>query len=572
MSIGIGPGIGVGIGGSVGGAGGGTGFPSSLTAAANGPILSISGGLTSYPPVLTVDLLYGVQTVGDTMRVVAASDVAFTTILLDDNFTLTGVPATDTAALNSALAPLNSAAVRYIRVHCIGWSNVVMHGNATPATITSSATPSVDELAPLAHALTANQPIMSWDIVSGEDYPYFLINGSTLSWSGGYGDYEVKASYTVVVRATNLAGLTTDQIITLGLNDIDEIPDGVSFTPVADAALSTPYESNTVTVTGVASGINVSATVSGAEWRKNGGTYQAPGALTVALNDTLQLRRTSAGTNGTQLLSTVAWAGVTSNWTITTPVDLGIPQSAGVGLYVRADDSATLFTNVDATGTVNNGSSIGTWFDKSANGFHLSAADNDTRPTFNANGGFPRVDFDGVNDCLRRLAGLSLYTASGYTAAIALRSNANAVNRYLVAGGNATQTNTIFSLFGSYPVTAADATTTYRNDAGAALSGTGLVLSSAAFDDTDTVLIVVDTGTTLTMWQDGVAGTTRTYTRTGNMTIDRFAIGALFRVATAGSWFAAGVYALAIWPGIQLNSTERAQVLTTFAATQGRTL
>ena len=557
------------------GAGGavGPGFPSYLNADATGPILSISGGLTSYPPVLTVDLLYAAQTVGDTMRVVAASDVAFTTILLDVNFTLTGVPATDTAALNSALAPLNSAAVRYIRVHCIGWSNVVMHGNATPTTITSSATPAVGELAPLNFALTANQPMIHWDIVSGEDYPYFAIDGNILRWSGGSGDYEVKASYLVVVRATNLAGLTTDQIITLSLNDVDEIPNAFSFAPVSDAALSTQYESNIINIDGMAPGIVVNGTISGAEWRKNGLAYQPAGNATFTVGDTLQLRRTSAATSGTQLVSTASVAGIIANWTITTPIDLGLPQSASVGLYLRVDDSATLFTDINATGAVNDGSPVGMMFDKSAASFHLSTAANDTtRPTYNANGGYPRLDFDGVNDCLRRLAGMSLYTAAGYTAAIAMRSNGNATGRYFVAGGNGSQTNTIFGMFGSYPVTAADAANTYRTDTGTNPSGTGSVVSSSAFNGTDVVLIIVDTGTTLTMWKDGVAGTTRTYTRTGNITIDRFAIGALFRQLSAVSWFAGGLYALAVWPGVQLNSSERAQVLTTFAATQGRTL
>lgn len=579
MSIGIGPGIGVGIGGS----GGGTGFPSSLTAAANGPILSISGGLTSYPPVLTVDLLYGVQTVGDTMRVVAASDVAFTDVLLDTSFVLTGTPATDTAALNAAVAGLSSPAVRYIRVHCIGWSNMVMHGNATPATITSSATPSVDELAPLAFALTANQPIASWALVGGADYAYFTVDGATLSFSSGVGDFEVQPTYGFVVRATNLAGLTTDQVCTLTLNNVDEVVDAFAFTDQTEVALSTLLTSNTITISGLATTVGgspvvleVPGTITGAEWNKNGTGWNAAGSTTFKNSDTLQLRMTSAALDNTQTSATVNIGGVTDTWTITTPVPVSdLPQSGSVILDLVADDLTTLFQNNAGTGAVAADSDVvGMWQDKSANAFHLTSVANDnTRPVWRSGGGYPYVETDGINDVLRRLEAMDLWAPGGVTIAIAMRASSPAVSRYPFAGGNSSQTNTILSPFYTSPTTAADAAAFYRADGGANIIS-NQTTNAAAFDGNDTVLVAVDNGSSVTVYQDGVAGTARAYTRGANaMTTNIIALGALVRgnPQTYAGYMAMRVHRVTIW-ATPLDATDRAAALTALAAKQGRTL
>lgn len=564
-----------------GGSASGTGFPSYLNADATGPILSISGGLTSYPPVLAADLLYAAQTVGDTMRVVAASDVAFTTILLDVNFTLTGVPATDTAALNSALAPLNSAAVRYIRVHCIGWSNVVMHGNATPTTITSSATPAVDELAALAFTFTADQPIAAWAIVGGADYDYLTLNGNVLTFSGGVGDFEVKPSYGFVVRATNLAGLETDQVCTLTLNNVDEVVDAFAFTDQTEVALSTLLTSNTITISGLATTVGgspvvleVPGTITGAEWNKNGTGWNAAGSTTFKNSDTLQLRMTSAALDNTQTSATVNIGGVTDTWTITTPVPVSdLPQSGSVILDLVADDLTTLFQSNAGTGAVAaDGDVVGLWQDKSANAFHIPSVANDTsRPVWRPGGGYPYVEMDGVNDVLRRVEAMDLWPAGGITIAIAMRASSPAVSRYPFAGGNSSQTNTILSPFYTSPTTAADAAAFYRADGGVNLIA-NQTTNAAAFDGNDTVLVAVDNGSSVTVYQDGTAGTTRSYTRGANaMTTNIIALGALVRSSGATGFMAMRVHRVTIW-ATPLDATDRAAALTALAAKQGRAL
>ncbi len=75
----------------------------------------------------------------------------------------------------------------------------------------------------------------------------------------------------------------------------DVTPNGVAFTDVTGAALSTLYTSNTQTISGINDGIIIDAT--GGEVSVNGGAW---GASASAVNgDTFQLRRTSSGSNGT---------------------------------------------------------------------------------------------------------------------------------------------------------------------------------------------------------------------------------------------------------------------------------
>lgn len=95
-------------------------------------------------------------------------------------------------------------------------------------TITSSDTISVNENATLSHSLTADETV-SWSIVGGADQAQFEISGSTLRWSSnGTRNYEAPADadtdndYVVDVRATDLASNTTDQTITVTVDDVAE--------------------------------------------------------------------------------------------------------------------------------------------------------------------------------------------------------------------------------------------------------------------------------------------------------------------------------------------------------------
>lgn len=101
-------------------------------------------------------------------------------------------------------------------------------GDKAVPIITSSASPTVEENATLAHSLTANESV-TWSIVGGADQARFELSGSTLRWaSNGTKDYEnpddadTNNTYVVTVRATDLAGDTADQTITVTVTDVDE--------------------------------------------------------------------------------------------------------------------------------------------------------------------------------------------------------------------------------------------------------------------------------------------------------------------------------------------------------------
>lgn len=97
-------------------------------------------------------------------------------------------------------------------------------------TITSNASVSVDENATLSHTLTANETV-TWSLPGGADAAQFELSGSTLRWSSnGTRDYETPAdanadnAYVVTVRATDAAGNTTDQTVTVTVADVSEGP------------------------------------------------------------------------------------------------------------------------------------------------------------------------------------------------------------------------------------------------------------------------------------------------------------------------------------------------------------
>ncbi len=97
--------------------------------------------------------------------------------------------------------------------------------DVTPPTITSANTDSVFENVALSHALTASEGV-SWSIVGGVDQAKFELSGSTLRWlSNGTKNYEVPDdsnsdnAYVVQVRATDGAGNTTNQTITVTVLD-----------------------------------------------------------------------------------------------------------------------------------------------------------------------------------------------------------------------------------------------------------------------------------------------------------------------------------------------------------------
>ena len=127
-----------------------------------------------------------------------------------------------------------------------------------------------------------------------------------------------------VISQTPVAGTSVlpGTAVNLAVSTGDSIPDGFGFTSLTGVAPATVYESNAITVTGV----NVSAPIS----ISTGGSYAVStdsgstwgswltAAGTISANNQVKVRRTSASTPTTEVITTLTIGGVTGNFSLTT--------------------------------------------------------------------------------------------------------------------------------------------------------------------------------------------------------------------------------------------------------------
>lgn len=119
--------------------------------------------------------------------------------------------------------------------------------DTTAPTITSAAAVNNVEGTALAHNLTADESV-TWSKIGGADAAHFTLAADVLRWTSGIKDHEDPhgPSYIVQVRATDAAGNTTDQTITVTVTNIaDEPPVNVT----APIVSGTPIVSETLTCT-----------------------------------------------------------------------------------------------------------------------------------------------------------------------------------------------------------------------------------------------------------------------------------------------------------------------------------
>lgn len=140
----------------------------------------------------------------------------------------------------------------------------------------------------------------------------------------------------------------------------DFIPDQFDFGPdVNPATLNTYYYSNTITVSGLSSGVSVTATITGTggEFKKNNGAYTTA-SQTVQNGDTLRVRVLSANTASTTRTGLVDISGVVDSFSAITPAGV----SGGV-VYIKSSGSISMLdvwgvmggapSNVQPNGFVN---------------------------------------------------------------------------------------------------------------------------------------------------------------------------------------------------------------------------
>lgn len=217
------------------------------------------------------------------------------------------------------------------------------------------------------------------------------------------------------------------------------------------------------------------------------------------------------------------------------------PLSLTPALWIDPSDTATMFQSNAGTTTVTDTSVCGYAGDKSGNAKHFtSLANNTTRPTWNNNSGKPYLNFDGTDDVLRNNTDMGFYSAGALSTFIAVRGNP-ALNTYLFVS---TETNggAYYGIAQSSNGSASDSKIFMLNDASSVRFNSDLALG--IWNNADVVYGVVDDGSSITPYVNGVAGTTVPYTRSGALTLSCVTLGGLVIGGAGGNWFGARIYEL----------------------------
>ena len=120
-----------------------------------------------------------------------------------------------------------------------------------------------------------------------------------------------------LVKVRNLPRVPFEFIVDCGPT-ADKTPAAFTFTDVTGATLNTEYISNSITVTAIDASVQVS--ISGdatGMWRRNGGAWTS-GAGWAVLNDTIQVKLTSANAAATGRSVTLTVGGVSDTYSVTT--------------------------------------------------------------------------------------------------------------------------------------------------------------------------------------------------------------------------------------------------------------
>ncbi len=578
-------GLGLRFGGSgvagAGGGGGGGGY--SLDSNLPTPTLSLAVGKTTYPPQFSASFTGGFYA-GDQIEFWSAASyaalataMASTGTLLDDDDDNGLVDAT----LSGIASGLTYAAVR-LRLPSNSTygptSNIILHGDASAPTLTSSTSTNVDELQTVLYTATFSE-LVNTPTLTGTDASLLAVSGSSPATSytivlatGLQLDYETKTSYSFSIAATDLAanalGATA---ITVAINNLTDVPTAFTFTDNNTPTASTLYTSNTITVAGTTAALVCPGTFSGSgEYQKNGGAWVTTSPFTFVLGDTFAVRHTSSS-DGSAVNSTLSLNGTSDTFTTQIP---SLPATRS--FQFDADDLTTLFQEIaGSTAVSSSGQTVGKWNDKSGNSRHIAAvADDTTRPLYDLTSGVHSVVGDGTNDMLFGTSIPAMWQAGAWTLVLAIKANP-AVTAVLVSEGDTASNNTIASYARANGTTASTAGYSYiRDNTGAVnLTDPTVVLKTGAFDNNYRVFIISDDGTGLTTWLDGVktAKITTGYNRGGgSTTLNRFSMFARLR-NTIDAWFAAQVQHASGF-NRAFSDAEAAQATTYAALKQGRTL
>lgn len=244
------------------------------------------------------------------------------------------------------------------------------------------------------------------------------------------------------------------------------------------------------------------------------------------------------------------------------------PASLAPAHWAEVRTSQLFQSNAGTTPATANGDVVGYYSDLSTSNLPLTSVLNDTsRPTLQGVGVAPYLLCDGSNDGLQNsaAAAINTYAAGSTSWFAAIRSNSNGVSSAVLGQGGTGAANPIYSLLIANSGNATTLSAISRGDGGVTLISVAQALLLNAFDGNDHVIGMIDNGTTMTPYIDGIAGTPFTYTaRTGTFTLTKLALCMVLRASASNNW-AGRVYGHVIVNRV-LNATEIANLSTYLAA------
>lgn len=582
-------GLGLRFGGSgvAGASGGGGGY--SLDSNLPTPTLSLAVGKTTYPPQFSASFTGGFYA-GDQIEFWSAASyaalataMASTGTLLDDDDDNGLVDAT----LSGIASGLTYAAVR-LRLPSNSTygptSNIILHGDASAPTLTSSTSTNVDELQTVLYTATFSE-LVNTPTLTGTDASLLAVSGSSPATSysivlasGGQIDYDVasggQTSYSFSIAATDLAdnslGATA---ITVAVNNLTDVPTAFTFTDNNAPTASTLYTSNTITVAGTTAALVCPGTFSGSgEYQKNGGSWVTTSPFTFVLGDTFAVRHTSSS-DGSAVDSTLNLNGTSDTFTTQIPE---LPATAV--FHFDADDLTTLFKEIaGSTAVTTSGDTVGKWNDKSGNTRHVTApADTAVRPIYDLTSGVHSVVGTAANSTV--LVGTNpsgMWQAGAWSLVFAIKANAG-TGQAVMADGSSSSNNPLAAYARSNGATASTMSNAFRDSATGSINLTdpSVAIKTTVFDNNYRVIVLIDDGSGFTVWYDGVkqSKVTTGYNRGGGTItgLDRMSLFARVR-PTIDSYLTGQIQHVSGFA--RALSDADAQQATTYAALkQGRTL
>ncbi len=125
---------------------------------------------------------------------------------------------------------------------------------------------------------------------------------------------------TYTLTSTGIDGTTLNATVDVTLLEYDDTPDAYAFNSVSNAEVSTLYESNFITVTGIETLVDAFST-NDSEIRLNGGAWTSGTITGIDNGDTLQVRMPASSLFATKKTASISIGDTSSTWNITTKTE-----------------------------------------------------------------------------------------------------------------------------------------------------------------------------------------------------------------------------------------------------------